>query len=271
MLAATNHPDKIDPAVLRAGRLDHHIHLQRPDVGTLIKIFRHHVGQDFLADADLMPAALAARGGTGADVEAWVRRAKAASRRAQRDLSVDDLVKQVRAGRPSLSAAARRRVSVHEAGHVIVGTALGVGAVIGVSIHDAGGVTEFVDNLDGAMTAEMVENHIALALAGRTAEGLLLGDMSVGAGNGPRSDLAKATRYAQLLETQYGFGSYGAVFIGDGYVDNLPRYPGLLEAVKSRLYSTPHSKGLILMACRASLRFRSNCPAEIGDHCIRTR
>lgn len=235
VVAATNHPEKIDPAVLRAGRLDHHIQLQKPDVTTLCKIFRHHIGGGVLRDADLMPAALVARGATGADVESWVRRAKAASRRAGRDLRVEDIVDQVRAGGSVLSPGARKRVAVHEAGHVVVGLELGIGPIVGVSVHDSGGVTEFEDSFTGASTAEMVESRIALALAGRASEELLLGDMSIGSGNGPQSDLAKATRFAQLLETNYGFGSFGNVFISDGAVDNLPRYPGLLEAVKARL------------------------------------
>lgn len=235
VVAATNHPEKIDPAILRAGRLDHHIALQKPDVTTLCKIFRHHVGADVLGDADFMPAALAARGGTGADVEAWVRRAKAASRRSKRDLRVEDIVDQVRAGRSVLSPAARRRVAAHEAGHVVVGHELGVGRIIGVSINDGGGVAEYEDCFTGTSSAKMVESHITLALAGRAAEQLLLGDMSIGSGNGPQSDLAKATQFAQLLETNFGFGSFGAVFIGDSIFDSLPRYPGLLEAVKARL------------------------------------
>jgi SpoVK/Ycf46/Vps4 family AAA+-type ATPase len=75
VVAATNHPDKIDEAVRRAGRLDRTITIEKPDVEDLVGIVRFHLKDD-LTNADLLPVALAARGGTGADLEAWVRRAK---------------------------------------------------------------------------------------------------------------------------------------------------------------------------------------------------
>jgi cell division protease FtsH len=235
VLAATNHPDRIDPAILRAGRLDQHIELQKPDAHVLAKIFRFHVGPEVLPGADMMSAALAGRGGTGADVEAWVRRARASARRARRELCIDDLLDQIRAGRPAMTDEARRRVAVHEIGHAIVGTVLDTGRVIGASIHEHGGMTEFENVIDGTTTEKQASRHIAMILAGRVAERMIFGDIGIGSGSGPESDLARATRIAQLLETHYGFGGLGNVFIGDGHVDNLPRYPGLLEAIKARL------------------------------------
>ena len=102
-------------------------------------------------------------------------------------------------------------------------------------MHDHGGQTEFENELNGATTQDLLERHIVVTLAGRAAEQVILGNVGIGSGSGPKSDLARATRLAQLLETQYGFGVYGCVFIGDDYVNNLPRYPGLLDAVKNRL------------------------------------
>lgn len=253
VLGATNHPNKIDPAILRAGRLDRHIELDKPDAHVLAKILRFHIGAEILPSADLMPAALAARGGTGADVEAWVRRAKAAARRARRDLCVDDLLDQIRAGRPPMSDDARRRISVHEAGHAIVGKALNTGRFVGVSIHEHGGTTEFENAFDGTTTEEQACRHIAVALAGRVAERMILGDVGIGSGNGPQSDLAGATRLARMLETHYGFGGFGSIFIGDGYVDNLPRYPGLLEAIKARLDAAEERAMSILSVRRQQL------------------
>lgn len=81
VVAATNHPDRIDAAVRRAGCLDRGITIGKPDTATLSRIFRHHFGPDTLADASLMPLALAARGTTGADVEAFVRHARMSLRR----------------------------------------------------------------------------------------------------------------------------------------------------------------------------------------------
>ncbi len=74
-----------------------------------------------------MPAALAARGGTGADIEAWVRRAKSKARRARRDLVIDDLLAEIRRGeRKALPDALRRSCAKHEAGHIVIGAALGI-------------------------------------------------------------------------------------------------------------------------------------------------
>lgn len=74
VVAATNHPDRIDAAVRRAGCLDRGIAIGKPDTETLSRIFRHHFGPDTLADASLMPLALAAPGTPGA--EAFVRHAR---------------------------------------------------------------------------------------------------------------------------------------------------------------------------------------------------
>lgn len=252
VVAATNFPEKIDAAIRRSGRLDREIRLEKPDTETLAKIFGHHLA-GMLSEADLMPVALAARGATGADVEAWVRRAKAAARRAGREVVIEDLLEQIRSGAPVMSPEARRRVAVHEVGHAITGCVLRTGRLVGVSIHHHGGKTEFDEVIDGTTTAERLERHIAVALAGRAAERLILGDIGIGSGEGPQSDLAKATRMAQLLETNYGFGSFGNVFIGDGHINVLPRYPGLLEAVKARLDMSENRAIVILGEQREAL------------------
>jgi len=261
VLGATNYAERIDPAIRRAGRLDREIVLEKPNRETLYKIFRFHLGPDLLADTDLMPAALAAHGATGADVEAWVRRAKAAARRTRREITIEDLLGQIRSGAAPMSRQVRRRVAVHESGHVVAGWVLGTGSVVGASIHAHGGKVELDDVIEGSMTAEQLDRHIAVALAGRVAERMLLGDVGIGGGNGPRSDLAKATRIAQLLEAQYGLGSFGNVFIADSYIDSLPRYPGLLDAVRERLDLAEGRATAILEERRAMLE----CLAEALD------
>ena len=81
VVAACNDPSRLDPALIRSGRLDHHIVIPLPDVPALVGIFRAHLGAD-LAGTDLRTAALAARGHTGADVERWVRVARRIARSA---------------------------------------------------------------------------------------------------------------------------------------------------------------------------------------------
>ncbi|WP_434722773.1 AAA family ATPase [Mesorhizobium sp. RIZ17] len=233
VIGATNHPDMIDPAVKRAGRLDHEITIQKPDVKTLAKIFRHHIGAQ-LPGADLMPAALAAGGATGADVEAFVRRARGAARRGRRALRLDDLLAEVRSKREPPSQQIRRLLAVHEAGHAVVATVLGCMEVVGVSIGDRSGLTE-IERIDGNASLKHCNDIIVMLMAGRAAEELLLGSPSAGAGAMPGSDLSRATELAKNIELRFGLGELGPVFVPDGLNDPLTVVPGLLASVRKRI------------------------------------
>lgn len=236
VIAATNHPSRIDAAILRSGRLDHHIALSRPDTNSLAKIFRHHLGPEVLAGADLMPVAAAARGGTGADVEAWVKRAKATARRARRPMAIEDLLAQVRSLAPDLPGETRRRVAVHEAGHVIVGRALGMGRLVGASITPMGGAVEFASELAGDADETKINDLITFLLAGRAAEIVALGNAGTGSGGSrPDSDLARATEYARDAETLFGYGALGLVHLPTTRPTDIGLYPGLLRAITERL------------------------------------
>lgn len=233
VIGATNHPDMIDAAVKRAGRLDREIAIEKPDVRTLARIFRHHLG-DQLAAADLMPVALAARGATGADVEAYVRRARGAARRARRPVTLDDLLAEVRSNREPPTREERRLVAVHEAGHAVAATLLGSMEVIGVSIGDRSGVTEII-KIDSNASPGQFDRVMIVLMAGRAAEEVVLGSPSAGAGGAEYSDLSFATDLAKKIELKFGFGEYGPVFLPDGAHDPLTTVPGLLAAVKRRL------------------------------------
>lgn len=236
LVAATNHPDRIDRALLRAGRIDRHIFLEKPAPGDLAKIFRFHLGPDELTGEDLMPAALAARGGTGADVEAWVRRAKADARRSRRSLSMSDLLTRIRGRVSDLSQEVRWRVAVHEAGHAIAAQVLEVGRVIGISLTTDGGSTEMATDLDGDLDEAMIDKSIAFLLAGRAAEIVVLGSAGAGSG-GTRSDndLARATELAKMAETVFGYGTLGLVHIATTKAPDMALYLGLLPAMRERL------------------------------------
>jgi ATP-dependent Zn protease len=121
--ACNSQPDRLDPALIRSGRLDRHIEIPLPDVRGLVGIFRSHLGQD-LVGADLLPAALAVRGHTGADVERWVREARGKARRTAQPLTVNLLVETVREGTPALPDEVRRLVAYHEAAHAIANIAV---------------------------------------------------------------------------------------------------------------------------------------------------
>jgi hypothetical protein len=214
VIGACNHPSKLDPALVRSGRLDRHIRIPLPDTPALAGILRTHLGDD-LAGVDLIPAAVAARGGTGADVERWARNARRVSRVAQRPLTLDDLVTAIRDGAPDLPAEVRRRVAVHESGHCLAGLLLNVAQPVSLSIHSAGGVAEMAPEAVSPQTREHVEKHIAGLLAGRAAEELTFGTVLTGAGGSQRSDLSVATRLALALEASYGLGELGPVWIGE--------------------------------------------------------
>ncbi|WEJ56759.1 AAA family ATPase [Devosia sp. FJ2-5-3] len=251
IIATSNHPEKIDAAVRRAGRLDRTITLEKPSAKDLAMIFRHHIGRDALQDVDLMPAALAATGQTGADVESYVKRAKAVARRARRPLGVSDILHQIRVGRRQMSVEARHRVAIHEAGHTIVGRVLETSRFLGVSIDDSGGVTEFADTLDLSISLDKVSDLICLMLAGRAAETLVLGDVAVGSGVGEGSDLFHATNLARMVEAS-GNGKLRNLYLPPDLSHNVLQLPGLMVAVKERL-DDAEARAIEILRTRATL------------------
>lgn len=251
VIGATNHPDRIDAAVKRAGRLDREIAIEKPDSRTLANIFRHHLG-DLLPEADLMRVALAARGATGADVEAYVRRARGAARRGRRAFLIDDLLTEVRSKREPFSGEERRRLAIHEAGHVVSGTILGRMEIVGVSIGDRGGLTEVAD-IEGSVDPDHCNDLIVMLMAGRAAEELVLGSPSTGAGGAPDSDLAHATELAKKIELKFGFGDFGPIYVGEDIRDPLTTVPGLLASVRKRLDRAVADAAELLGKNRATL------------------
>jgi cell division protease FtsH len=211
VVAACNDPSRLDAALVRAGRLDHHIAIPLPDVPALVGIFRVHLGGD-LAGADLRPAALAARGHTGADVERWVRVAQRTARTAGRSLALQGLLEAVRGGEAEWAADVRRRIACHEAGHAITQLALDIAEPTALSIGGTGGLTESDLGEMHADTREHLEKFLVALLGGRAAEQLSFAEVTAGAGGAEKgSDLSRATRLATRLETDFGFGSLGLV------------------------------------------------------------
>jgi cell division protease FtsH len=234
VVAACNDPSRLDPALVRAGRLDHHIEIPLPDVPALLGIFRTHLGED-IPDADLRGAALAARGHTGADVERWVRMARRTARTAGQPLKLQDLIDSVRQGEPEWPADVRRRIAYHEAGHAIAQLALAVAKPTALSIGGAGGLAESAKGEMQAETREHLEKFLVVLLSGRAAEQLIFAEATAGAGgSGANSDLARATHLATRLETDFGFGSFGLVSLaGDVNNRDLLMFEKLRAAVGS--------------------------------------
>jgi cell division protease FtsH len=212
VIAACNDPSRLDPALVRSGRLDRHIEIPLPDVPALVGMLRTHLAAD-LASTNLREVALAARGRTGADVERFVREARSYARRAGAAVSIQDLLNAVRNGEPEWPADVRRRVAYHESGHAIALLALGLGEPKALSIGGTGGLAENDLGEMRAITRSHLEKFLVVLLAGRAAEQLAFGEATAGAGGSDESDLGRATALATRLETEYGLGAFGLVCI----------------------------------------------------------
>ncbi|WP_083533019.1 AAA family ATPase [Bosea sp. WAO] len=262
VIAATNHPDRIDAAIKRAGRLDREIQIDRPDTAALVEIFRYYIGAALPPSTNLTPLALASRGATGADVEALVRGAKGTARRARRDLTLDELLSAIAANAPALSPDARWRIAVHESGHALAAHELEAGSVCGISLHSRGGFFEFESNLTGSATYDRFQSEIIVLMAGRAAERLILGDASAGAGMSISSDLARATGFAMLVETQCGLGISGSAYLAE--IRNLAQHPELHKAVNEHLNDAEDKARLLLDRKRGRLIALANALAAQG-------
>jgi hypothetical protein len=231
VLGASNHPDRIDPAVRRSGRLDRHIEIPMPDLPALEQILRYHLKGD-LADTDLRGFTMSLVGQSGADVEALVRRARGKARRSGGPLTRDVLVEVRGDGQEKVDGSFRRRIAVHEAGHVVAARWFGY-PVTCMAMTVDGGIAMTGAQFDGRSTARDVEKLIVLALAGRAAEEVVHGAGEPSAGG--ESDLEKATELALLVETRLGGGIYGPLHLGSAPPSTLLMMAEIRHAVAKRL------------------------------------
>jgi len=236
MIAATNRPDILDPALLRPGRFDRQITVDRPDVKGREAVLRVHARNKPLADdVKLDVIARGTSGFTGADLENLLNEAALlTARRGKKQITmaeVDEAIDRVIAGPAKksrvISEEERRLVAFHEAGHTVIGYHLKnaemVHKVTIIPRGQAGGYTVFLPKEDRffATKSDLLDKIVGL-LGGRVAEELVLGDISTGAHN----DFQRATAIARSMITEYGmsrlgpmqFGkSQGQVFLGRDY------------------------------------------------------
>ncbi|MBY3122594.1 ATP-dependent zinc metalloprotease FtsH [Rhizobium laguerreae] len=215
LLAATNRPEILDPALLRAGRFDRQVLVDRPDKSGRLQVLGVHLKKVKLA-ADVSPEKIAALtpGFTGADLANLVNEAAllATRRRAEAVTMADfnDAVERIVAGLEKrnrlLNPREREIVAYHEMGHALVAMALpGVDPVHKVSIIPRGigalGYTVQRPIEDRfLMTREELENKMAVLLGGRAAEWIVFGHLSTGAAD----DLVKVADIARAIVTRYG-------------------------------------------------------------------
>ena len=218
LLAATNRPEILDPALLRAGRFDRQVLVDRPDRIGREQILRVHTRKVLLAvDVKLEDVAALTPGFTGADLANLVNEAAlvatrhGASRIAMNDfnLAIERIVAGLEKKNRLLNPREREIVAHHEMGHAFVAAALpGSDAVHKISIIPRGigalGYTIQRPTEDRyLMTREELENKMAVLLGGRAAEHLVFGHLSTGAAD----DLSKATEIARSMVTRFGMGA----------------------------------------------------------------
>jgi cell division protease FtsH len=213
VLAATNRPDVLDPALLRPGRFDRHVTVDRPNQKARLELFKVHTRNVPLSpDVDLERLAGATVGLTGADIRNLVNEAalwatrhdKTAVDASDFDYARDKVLmgpkrEEVLAGREKTMTA------YHEAGHALAAWLLpGVDKLHKVTIIPRGralGVTQLVPEEDRMNVGESdLQNRLAFILAGRAAEKLVFGEYSAGAEN----DLMQATRIARKMVAHWG-------------------------------------------------------------------
>jgi cell division protease FtsH len=215
LLAATNRPEILDPALLRAGRFDRQVLVDRPDKTGRVQILNVHLKKVCLAN-DVDPEKIAALtpGFSGADLANLVNEAAVLATRRRGDaVTLDDFtraVERIVAGLEKknrlLNAKERRIVAYHEMGHALVALVLpGVDTVHKISIIPRGigalGYTIQRPTEDRfLMTREELENKMAVLLGGRVSEQIVFGHLSTGAAD----DLAKVTDIARSMVMRYG-------------------------------------------------------------------
>ena len=227
LIAATNRPDILDPALLRPGRFDRHITVDRPDVKGREEILKVHMkGKIFADDVDTGVLARRTPGLVGADIENLLNEgALLAARRGHEKITMEDLeegIERVMAGpeRKSriLNDRERRIIAYHETGHAIVAKVLpGSDPVHKISIiprgHAALGYTLQLPEEDRFLISKSeLMNRIAVLLSGRVSEELVFNDVTSGAAN----DLERATQTARQMVTELGMSdSLGLVKLGN--------------------------------------------------------
>ena len=227
VLAATNRPDVLDKALLRAGRFDRQIVVSSPDVKAREQILEVHARKKKLAnDVDLGIIAKNTAGFAGADLENVLNEAALlAARRDKTEIGmqeIEEAMVKVTMGPEKksrvISEKEKKLVAFHEAGHAVVSSFLPTQDVVHqISIIPrgmAGGYTMYRPSEDKSFMSksEMEENIVSL-LGGRVAESLVLGDISTGASN----DIERASKIARAMVTKYGMSDrLGTITFGSG-------------------------------------------------------
>ena len=270
ILAATNRPDVLDKALLRAGRFDRQIVVGSPDVKAREQILEVHARKKKLADdVDLKIIAKNTSGFAGADLENVLNEAALlAARRNYKEIGmkeIEDAMVKVTMG-PEKKTKVRsdhekKLVAYHEAGHAVVSKFLPTqDPVHQISIIPrgmAGGYTMYRPTEDKSfMSKTAMEEQIISLLGGRVAEALILNDISTGASN----DIERASQIARNMVTKYGMsekvgtvmfgGGEGEVFLGRDFAqtkDYSEETAALIDEEVKRIVQTAYEKAVKIL------------------------
>ncbi len=239
IVAATNRPDVLDAALMRPGRFDRQVVVDRPDYAGRLQILGVHArGKTLAKDVDLDKIARRTPGYTGADLANLLNEAAIlAARRELTEISMDevnDAIERVMAGPEKkdrvMSEKRKRLVAYHEAGHALVGALMpDYDPVQKISIiprGNAGGLTFFTPSEErmesGLYSRAYLQNQMAVALGGRVAEEIVYGEDEVT--TGASNDLQQVARVARQMVTRFGMSdrlgpvalgrSQGGMFLG---------------------------------------------------------
>jgi cell division protease FtsH len=247
VIAATNRPDILDPALLRPGRFDRHVLIDRPDVHRREAILRLHAAKRPVdADVDFADLARRTPGFTGADLANVLNEAALLTIRGGRqsiDLhTLNEAVQRVLGGPQRrghlLTDEERRRVACHEAGHAVASALLGQGhKVHRLSIVARGkglGTTSMErEDAETVRTESQLREKLAITLAGGVAEELVFGEPSTGS----EDDLEHATELARQMVGRFGLapevGGVSLLSPGNGHIGAVEESFGVSEALWS--------------------------------------
>ncbi len=227
LIAATNRPDILDPALLRPGRFDRQIAVEAPDMGGRHHILQvHSKGKPMANDIDLLQVARRTPGFSGADLANVLNEAALLTARSNAQVidnrALDEAIDRVMAGPQKktrvMSAKERKITAYHEGGHALVAAALNhTDPVNKITILPRGRALGYtmvlpVDDKYSTTRNELLD-QLAYALGGRVAEEIVFHDPSTGAAN----DIEKATGLARKMVTQFGMSErVGAIKLGSG-------------------------------------------------------
>lgn len=214
ILAATNRPDILDPALLRPGRFDRQISIDKPDLKGREEIFKVHL-KPLKLNTDVNPARLATQtaGFAGAEIANVCNEAALIAARKSKDKiemqdfqdAIDRVIGGLEKKNKIISPEEKEIIAYHESGHAIVGWFLeGVDPLVKVSIVPRGvaalGYAQYLPKDQYLYTTEQMQNMMCMTLGGRVAEDITFGRISTGAQN----DLERITKMAYAMVTIYG-------------------------------------------------------------------